>query len=198
MGRYGNSLPDHDFRDMDYRGYGQDEAEPEAGFKDRSNERLCGRNNSVGGPEDMPNPHQYSDSRPGFQQNRGMRGSNNNLGNRPGKTPPRGGPQSHQPPQSQLQQLAQNRFRTEERDFGFDPEPKGLLRRDQPPFRGQKNFPENMGLLHPGDKQEMKAAGWGPRPGARPFPGQEERGGGRRGEEDQFGRDIGHRKVRAV
>ncbi|KAL2104290.1 hypothetical protein ACEWY4_001158 [Coilia grayii] len=186
IGRYGNSLPEHDFRDMDYRGYGQDEVEAEPGYKDHSNERLCGGDDGVSGAEDFPSANQYPDSRPGFQH-RGMRGSI--PGNRPGKTSSRG-TQSHQPQPHLHPHPAQNRFRPEDRDFGFDPEPKGP-RRDHPSFRGQKNFPENL-AHHPGDSQEMK--GWGTRPGGRTFAGQEERGVGRRGEEGQFSRELCHRK----
>ncbi|XP_012672140.1 RNA-binding protein 10 isoform X3 [Clupea harengus] len=172
IGRYGNSLGEHDFRDMDYRGYGQDEAEAEPGYKDHSE-----GDDGVSGSEDF-SPTRFPDNRPGFQH-RGMRGSNPN---RPGKTFPRG---SHSQPQQ-----APQRFRPDDRDFVFDSESKGL-RRDHPSFRGQKNFPENQ-AHHPGDSHET--TGWGVRPGARTFAGQEEQGAGRRGEEDQFNRELGHRK----
>ncbi|XP_076133337.1 RNA-binding protein 10 isoform X2 [Alosa pseudoharengus] len=182
IGRYGNSLAEHDFRDMDYRGYGQDEAEAEPGYKDRSeDERQCGRDDSITGSEDF-SPTQFADGRSGFQH-RGMRGTNPS---RSGKTFPRG---SHSQAQTQLQpqQAQQQRFRMDDRDFGFELESKGP-RRDHTSFRGQKNFPENQ-AHHPGDSHEMK--GWG----ARAFAGQEERGAARRGEEDQFGRELGHRKA---
>ncbi|KAJ8404649.1 hypothetical protein AAFF_G00335120, partial [Aldrovandia affinis] len=35
MGRYGNDLDEHDYRDMDYRGYGHEEGEPGGGYEDR-------------------------------------------------------------------------------------------------------------------------------------------------------------------
>lgn len=173
---------------MDYRGYGQDEAEAEPGFKDRSEDkRQSGRDEGVSGSEDF-SPGHFADGRAGFQH-RGMQGSNPM---RSGKIFPRGCSSQAQPqPQPQIQQAQQQRFRPEDRDLGFDSESRGP-RRDQPSFRGQKNFSENQSH-HLGDGHEMK--GWSSRPGGRAFAGQEERGSGRQGEEDQFGRELGHRKV---
>lgn len=170
---------------MDYRGYGQDEAEAETGYKNRSEDkRQSGRDDGFSGSEDF-SPSHLADGRTGFQH-RCMQGTNPI---RSGKIFPRGS-SSHAQPQPQIQQAQQQRFRPDDRDFGFDSESRGP-RRDQPSFRGQKNFPENQG--HLGDSNEMK--GWSTRPGGRAFAGQEERGAGRQGEEEQFGRELCHRKV---
>ncbi|KAM9343499.1 RNA-binding protein 10 isoform 2-T2 [Pholidichthys leucotaenia] len=73
IGRYGNTHNDHSFRDMDYRGYGQDDEETGTGF-------------DVGADGDRPYDHDEQllgfhdftpdclQDRPGFQQRRAVRG----------------------------------------------------------------------------------------------------------------------------
>ncbi|XP_056446716.1 RNA-binding protein 10 isoform X2 [Gadus chalcogrammus] len=67
MGRYGNSSNDHNFRDMDYRGYGQEEEEAGGGYdiRDKGN-RQYRREDQPGVVCDFP-PGRLQDH-PGFAQ----------------------------------------------------------------------------------------------------------------------------------
>ncbi|XP_061592026.1 RNA-binding protein 10 isoform X1 [Cololabis saira] len=74
MGRYGNTHGDHNFRDMDYRAYGQDDEGAETGHNVRVEEdRLYNSD------EQSLNVHGFSPgfhhNRPGFQRRRGGRGT---------------------------------------------------------------------------------------------------------------------------
>ncbi|XP_022047500.2 RNA-binding protein 10 [Acanthochromis polyacanthus] len=72
IGRYGNTHNDHNFRDMDYRGYGQEEEEAGAGFDMRlegdrpyghDEQSLGGHDFSPGCLQDRPGFHQRGDGR---------------------------------------------------------------------------------------------------------------------------------------
>uniref|UniRef100_A0AAQ5YGA0 RNA binding motif protein 10 n=1 Tax=Amphiprion ocellaris TaxID=80972 RepID=A0AAQ5YGA0_AMPOC len=73
IGRYGNTHNDHNFRDMDYRGYGQEEEEADAGFDMRlEGDRPYGHDEqSLGGHDFSPGCLQ---DRPGFYQRGDGRG----------------------------------------------------------------------------------------------------------------------------
>ncbi|XP_034393942.1 RNA-binding protein 10 isoform X2 [Cyclopterus lumpus] len=66
-GRYGNTHNDHNFRDMDYRGYGQEDEDAGAGYDVRAEEdRLYGHEEQSLGVHDF-SPGRLQD-RPGFHQ----------------------------------------------------------------------------------------------------------------------------------
>lgn len=73
IGRYGNTHNDHNFRDMDYRGYGQDEEEAGPGYDVRAEgDRPYGRDDkSLAAPDFSPGRLQ---DRPGFHQRADGRG----------------------------------------------------------------------------------------------------------------------------
>lgn len=82
MGRYGNnSSSDHDYRDMDYRGYGQEEAELGTGYDLRAG--AGGRSDKADQPagvREFTTPARFHDQRPGFRQRGGGRGSGGGPG----------------------------------------------------------------------------------------------------------------------
>ncbi|XP_040007857.1 RNA-binding protein 10 [Xiphias gladius] len=73
IGRYGNTHNDHNFRDMDYRGYGQEDEEAGTGYDVRAEgDRPYSRNEqSLGAPDFSPGRLQ---DRPGFHQRGDGRG----------------------------------------------------------------------------------------------------------------------------
>ncbi|XP_064877078.1 LOW QUALITY PROTEIN: RNA-binding protein 10-like [Oncorhynchus nerka] len=74
MGRYGNnSSSDHDFRDMDYRGYGPEEAELGTGYDLRAGAGRSDKADQPAGVREFTTPARFHDQRPGFRQ-RGGRG----------------------------------------------------------------------------------------------------------------------------
>ncbi|MFT7814255.1 RNA-binding protein 10-like [Arapaima gigas] len=179
MGRYGNDLDEHDYRDMDYRAYGREEGEPGGGFEDRGlDERPYRREDrpGAGGGREY-STEAFPDSRMRFRQ-RGVRGENG----RPAKDFPRV-PHAR----SHLQQ-PHPRFRREEntyefeRDY-FDRDPEDH-RREFPPFRaGQGSgctgvYPE----MHEDNVTNPEEEGsWRNAPS-----GQEDYVGGMRRDDDQY------------
>ncbi|XP_018581488.1 RNA-binding protein 10 [Scleropages formosus] len=125
MGRYGNDLDGHDYRDMDYRGYGREEGEPGGGFEDRGmDERLYRREDRTGaGGGREYNAGAFPDSQMRFRQ-RGVRGEDG----RPGKDFPRG-PHAHSHPQQ-----PHPRFRREEHAYEFE---RDYFDRDPEDHRGE-------------------------------------------------------------
>uniref|UniRef100_A0A4W4DSN1 RNA binding motif protein 10 n=1 Tax=Electrophorus electricus TaxID=8005 RepID=A0A4W4DSN1_ELEEL len=99
MGRYGKDTEDHDYRDMDYRGYGQDNG--------LTNDRQHGRDDGLRGMPDFSSGH-FPENPVGFRQ-RGFRGID---GNRRGKAFP------HIPPAPAMAA----RFQQEEREYRFEAE----------------------------------------------------------------------------
>ncbi|XP_056305418.1 RNA-binding protein 10 isoform X2 [Danio aesculapii] len=65
MGRYGKASDDHDYRDMDYRGYGQENGLGLTGSL--ANTRQHEREGSSDGPKDFASGN-FSNNRPGFRQ----------------------------------------------------------------------------------------------------------------------------------
>ncbi|XP_071332453.1 RNA-binding protein 10 [Trachinotus anak] len=64
IGRYGNTHNDHNFRDMDYRGYGQEDEEAGTGYDVRADEKsLAAPDFSPGRLQDHPGFHQRGDGR---------------------------------------------------------------------------------------------------------------------------------------
>ncbi|KAJ8259699.1 hypothetical protein GJAV_G00172400 [Gymnothorax javanicus] len=194
-GRYGNSLDEHDYRDMDYRGYEQEEEEL-GGYENRGgderpyrrDERMRGGGGGRGGREYGSGP--FPEGRLGFRQ-RGGRGGDN----RPSKDFPRG-PHSH--PHSQP---SHPRFRRDERDYEFDREyfdrePEGR-RRDYRPFRGVQEG--SMGGRYPDSEEddpgEMEEdVGWRRMEGVG-HSSQDDFPGGRRGE-GKYSRGPDRRQMR--
>ncbi|XP_030624042.1 RNA-binding protein 10 [Chanos chanos] len=174
MGRYGNDADEHDYRDMDYRGYGQEDPQPGLTGKNIVDERQYGRDHRFQGLREFAPAH-YTENSPGFRQ----RGPRESDSNRPGKAPPR---------LSQSQPV-HTRARLEERDYEFEPEPEGP-RRDYQSFRvGQNSYLDNH-TTNQGEGSEDK--GWG-RVGSRTSSSQEDYGSVRRGEEEKYARGPGHR-----
>ncbi|KAL7864484.1 hypothetical protein AOLI_G00159040 [Acnodon oligacanthus] len=166
MGRYGKDTEDHDYRDMDYRGYRQDRMD--GGFvhdNGLSGDRQQGREDCVGGMRDFPAGH-FPENWGGFRQ-RGTRGGD---GNRRGKgfqyDPPRMHP----------------RFQQEERDYHFEAEHE-THRREYQPFR---KIQTDKHVPHQSDNAEE----WGRAGGPSTSP-QEEYGAGRRGEDEKYSRGVG-------
>ncbi|XP_035243681.1 RNA-binding protein 10 isoform X2 [Anguilla anguilla] len=185
MGRYGNDLDEHDYRDMDYRGYGHEEGEPGGGYEDRGvDERPYRRDDRMGGGGVRDyNSGPFPDGRMGFRQ-RGVRGEDG----RPGKDFSRG-PHSHPHPQP-----PHSRFRPQERDYEFDREyfdrePEGR-RRDFRPFRGMQEG--SVGGAYPDSEEdnpgEMEEEGGWHRMEGGAHSGQDDFTGGRRGEEGKYSR----------
>lgn len=176
IGRYGNTHNDHNFRDMDYRAYGQEDEEAETGCDARGEEDGLY-------PSDEPslNVHGFSLSfnhdRPGFQHRRGGRGD---IG--------REGKGLLWPPSSQLHpDMSHPILQREEEGSGreFKPLQTGL----QEMGRGKsgRGFPENSGP-HSGSRE----GSWH-HLGAHSE--QMEFGPGRPREDDKFSRGAGQRKV---
>ncbi|KAG7477530.1 hypothetical protein MATL_G00070630 [Megalops atlanticus] len=184
MGRYGNDLDEHDYRDMDYRGYGHEEGEPGGAYEDRGvEERPYRRDDRMGGGGREYNSPIFPDNRLGFRQ-RGVRGDDNRLG----KEFPRG-PHSHPHPQP-----PHTRFRRDERDYEFereyyDREPEGH-RRDFRGFRGLQD--SGAGGVYPDSEEdnrgELEEEGSWRRMEASAPSGQDDYAGGRRGEEEKYSR----------
>lgn len=192
MGRYGNDLDEHDYRDMDYRGYGHEEGEPGGGYEDRGvDERPYRRDDRMGGGGVRDyNSGPFPDGRMGFRQ-RGVRGEDG----RPGKDFSRG-PHSHPHPQP-----PHSRFRPQERDYEFDREyfdrePEGR-RRDFRPFRGMQEG--SVGGAYPDSEEdnpgEMEEEGGWHRMEAGAHSGQDDFAGGRRGEEGKYSRGPDKRQT---
>uniref|UniRef100_A0AAR2KSJ0 RNA binding motif protein 10 n=1 Tax=Pygocentrus nattereri TaxID=42514 RepID=A0AAR2KSJ0_PYGNA len=147
MGRYGKDTEDHDYRDMDYRGYRQDRMD--GGFvhdNGLSGDRQHGRDDCVGGMRDFPAGH-FPENWGGFRQ-RGTRGGD---GNRRGKGFQYDSPRVHP------------RFQQEERDYHFEAEHE-THRRDYQPFR---QIQTDKHIPHQSDNAEE----WG-RSGARDEAGE--------------------------
>ncbi|KAJ8360813.1 hypothetical protein SKAU_G00173380 [Synaphobranchus kaupii] len=185
MGRYGNDLDEHDYRDMDYRGYGHEDGEPGGAYEERGvEERPYRRDDRMGGGGGREfNSGPFPEGRLGFRQ-RGVRGEDS----RPGKDFPRG-PHSHPHPQA-----PHSRFRREERDYEFereyfDRETEGR-RRDYRPFRGMQEG--GVGGAYPDSEEdnpgEMEEEGGWHRMEAGAHSSQDDFSGGRRAEEGKYSR----------
>ncbi|XP_026881397.2 RNA-binding protein 10 isoform X1 [Electrophorus electricus] len=161
MGRYGKDTEDHDYRDMDYRGYGQDNG--------LTNDRQHGRDDGLRGMPDFSSGH-FPENPVGFRQ-RGFRGID---GNRRGKAFP------HIPPAPAMAA----RFQQEEREYRFEAE-REAHRRDGPPFRPGQMQPDNRAPHLPEVGEE-----WA-RFVSQSGPPQEDYGTARQPEEEKYSRGIG-------
>ena len=171
-GRYGNTHNDHNFRDMDYRGYGQEDEEAGSGYDVRAEgERPYGRDEQLLGVRDF-SPGRPQD-RPGFHQRGDGRGD---IG--------REGKGLLWPPGSQLQpDLALREEEGSRREY--EQSRTGLQERGR--GKGGRGFPENSGL-HSGSRE----GNWG-RGGAHAE--QMEYNTARQREEDRFSRGAVKRRV---
>ncbi|XP_071372352.1 RNA-binding protein 10 isoform X2 [Centroberyx affinis] len=176
-GRYGNTPNDHNFRDMDYRGYGQEDEEPGPGYDVRAEgDRQYGRDEQPVGVRDF-SPGRLQD-RPGFHQRGDGRGE---IG-REGKGFPC-------PPRSQSQpDLALPRLQREEegsrRDFEQFRTGPGARGRGQ----GGRGYLENS-APHLGNRENT----WGREGGAHSE--QLEYNTARQREEERFSRGPGKRRT---
>ncbi|XP_071022941.1 protein FAM98A-like [Oncorhynchus clarkii lewisi] len=197
MGRYGNnSSSDHDYRDMDYRGYGSEEAELGTGYDLRAGAGRSDKADQPAGVREFTTPARFHDQRPGFRQ----------RGGRSGKGfPSPCAPRSLVLP---LPEVALPRLQREERmgeasrrDFqSFRPNSEGRGRGGGGRGggrrgRGERGYPEN-NASHLGEREgDWGRMEGGARGGVTPA-GQEEystlRGGP--GEEDMFLRGGGQGK----
>lgn len=176
IGRYGNTHNDHNFRDMDYRGYGQEDELTGAGYDVRAEEdRLYGHDEQSLGVHDF-SPGRLQD-RPGFHQRGDGRGD---IG--------REGKGLQWPSCSQSQpDLAPPMLQREEEGSRreFEQLRTGLQERGR--GKGGRGFPENT-APHLGSRE----ANWG-RGGAHSE--QMEYNMARQREEDRFSRGTGKRRV---
>ncbi|XP_042264536.1 RNA-binding protein 10 isoform X2 [Thunnus maccoyii] len=176
IGRYGNTHNDHNFRDMDYRGYGQEDEVTGTGYDVRAEEdRLYGRDEQSLSVHDF-SPGRLQD-RPGFHQRGDGRGD---IG--------REGKGLQWPPCSQSQpDLAPPMLQREEEGSRreFEQLRTGLQERGR--GKGGRGFPENT-ALHLGSRE----ANWG-RGGAHSE--QMEYNTARQREEDRFSRGAGKRRA---
>ncbi|XP_051515735.1 RNA-binding protein 10 isoform X2 [Myxocyprinus asiaticus] len=134
MGRYGSKAEDHDYRDMDYRGYVQ--------------ENDLGLNNSLTNTKQQERmgdftSGNFTNNRPGFRPNHGNHGSERNQARKSLlRSPPN--PNIH------------SRFHQEDRDYELEPE--FYPRRDMHLFRtGQKVYLDNQ---NPDEGEEDEDNAW--------------------------------------
>ncbi|XP_048880015.1 RNA-binding protein 10 isoform X5 [Brienomyrus brachyistius] len=170
MGRYGNDFDEHDYRDMDYRGYGHEDEEPGESYEDRvPNERLYRREERAGGGVREYNSGVFPDGRLGFRQ-RGPRGEDGRVGNDFARG---------------LHSQSHSRFRRGEHSYEFDRKHEDH-RREYRPFRpGQDMAPGGMYPEEDEDLAELEEQGsWGRMDASTPS-GQEEYVGLRQ-EEDKY------------
>ncbi|XP_072552478.1 RNA-binding protein 10 [Salminus brasiliensis] len=170
-GRYGKDTEDHDYRDMDYRGYTPDRISHDGGFgldNGVNSDRQRGREDCAGGMREFPVGH-FSENRAGFRQ----RGSRGGDGNRRGKGFPHDSQEIHP------------RFQQEEGDYHYEAEPDSHHRRDYQPFR---QLQTDKHTLHQSESNEE----WGGA-GGQSGPSPEEYGLGRR-ELEKYSRGVGQRR----
>ncbi|XP_070305160.1 keratin, type I cytoskeletal 9-like [Salvelinus sp. IW2-2015] len=203
MGRYGNnSSSDHDYRDMDYRGYGQEEAELETGYDLRAGAGRSDKADQPAGVREFTTPARFHDQRPGFRQRGGGRGSGGGPGRGGKGFPSPCSPRSLVLPQPEV---ALSRLQREERmgeasrrDFqSFKPNSEGRGRGGGGRGggrrgRGERGYPEN-NASHMGEREGDWGRMEGGVGGGVTPAGQEEystlRGG--QGEEERFLRGGG-------
>ncbi|XP_051517908.1 RNA-binding protein 10-like isoform X1 [Myxocyprinus asiaticus] len=166
MGRYGNKANDHDYRDMDYRGYGQ--------------ENGLGLNSSLTNAKKHENMRDFTSghfatNRPGFRQNRGNRGSESNQARKSLlQSPPN--PNIH------------SRFQQEDRDYELESEYEA--RREMQSFKvGQKVYLDNR---NPDESEEDEDNMWSRIRGRKNS--QEEYAAEWRAEEEQYTRRLSQRQ----
>ncbi|XP_068996757.1 RNA-binding protein 10 [Embiotoca jacksoni] len=177
IGRYGNTHNDHNFRDMDYRGYGQEDEEAGTGYDVRAEgERLYGLDEQSLGAHDFP-PGCLQD-RPGFHQRGNGRGDIGREGK--GLLWP---PCSQQQPDLPLPMLQREEEGGSRREF--EQLRTGLPERGR--GKGGRGFPENS-APHAGNRE----GNWGH--GAA-HSEQMEFSTGRQREEDRFSRGAGKRRT---
>ncbi|XP_028850017.1 RNA-binding protein 10 isoform X3 [Denticeps clupeoides] len=176
MGRYGNNIEDHDYRDMDYRAYGQDDSDHETIHKDVMEDGQCNYNMRRG--DDFSSAH-FNESLTEFRQT-GACGSNSSQQGKTFSRPPHSQPQSQQ---------IHSRFQLEDRKFGLETEAEAF-ERQHTSFRGQKSFPDSQ-IHHVREGNEN--AGWG-RAGGGGLTGQEDCRAGRYTEAEKFSREFGQKK----
>ncbi|XP_029580136.1 RNA-binding protein 10, partial [Salmo trutta] len=141
-----NSSSDHDYRYMDYRGYGQEEEEPGTGYDFRAASGHGDQADRLACVREFATPGRLHDNRPGFRQRRGGRGEGGGPG-RVGK-----GLLSSCPPRSLVQpEVALPRLQREESEGE-------QYRRDFQSFRpgseagGRGRYPDNH-TSHPGERE---------------------------------------------
>ncbi|XP_051736892.1 RNA-binding protein 10 isoform X1 [Ctenopharyngodon idella] len=172
MGRYGKESDDHDYRDMDYRGYGQENG---LGLNSRlTNARQHERDNSFEGVRDFASG-KFSNNRPGFSQkvNRGSRDSQ--LEKSLLQSPPN--------------QNIHSRFQQDDKDYEFEPEVDAHGRNMQTFRSGQKVYLDDQ---TPDEGEENEDNTWGRVRGRHNSQG--ECGAEWRAEEDKYSRHVGHKQ----
>ncbi|XP_067302931.1 RNA-binding protein 10 isoform X2 [Pseudorasbora parva] len=171
MGRYGKASDDHDYRDMDYRGYGQENG---LGVNSRlTNARQHERDNSFEGVRDFASGN-FSNNRPGFSQK--ARGSKDNqLGKSLLQSPPN--------------RILHSRFQQDEKDYEFEPE-IDAHRRDMQTFRSRQKVHLDDQTADEGEEKEENT--WGGDRGRHNF--QDEYGAEWRAEEDKYTRHLGQKQ----
>lgn len=169
MGRYGKDSEDHDYRDMDYRGYRQDRAAPDGGFSQDNGlieDRQFRRENSMESLQDFP-AAPFTENRAAFRQ-KGVRGGDSN---RSGKG---------------FQQMP-SRFKQDERQHQFETEHESD-RQDCQPF---KQIQADKHIQRQTEGKEE----WGRRGNRQSASSQEHHSSGWSMEEEKYCRGLGPRKV---
>ncbi|XP_045062946.1 RNA-binding protein 10 isoform X2 [Coregonus clupeaformis] len=197
MGRYGNnSSSDHDYRDMDYRGYGQEEAELGTEYS-RSDQA-----DQPAGVREFAKPSRFHDNRPGFRQRGEGRGSGGGPGRGGKGFPSPCPPRSLVLPQPEVAlprlQRKEREGEASRRDFqSFRPNSEGRGRGGggRGGGRGGRGYPENH-ASHLGEREGDWGRMEGGAGGGVTLAGQEEYSTMRRGpgEEERFPRGGGQGK----
>ncbi|XP_016363086.1 RNA-binding protein 10-like isoform X2 [Sinocyclocheilus anshuiensis] len=139
MGRYGKKSDDHDYRDMDYRGYGQGNR-LNSGL---TNARQHEPDSSFEGMRDFASCN-FSNNRPGFRQKGNHGSENNQLGKSLLQSPPNDNLHS--------------RFQQDDHDYEFEPE-IDAHRRDMQTFRSGQEVYLDEQTPNEGEKNEDNT--WG-------------------------------------
>ncbi|RXN28284.1 RNA-binding 10-like isoform X2 [Labeo rohita] len=139
LGRYGKESDDHDYRDMDYRGYGQENRLNSS----LTNARQHEPDSSFEAMRDFASGN-FSNNRPGFRQKGTRASENNQLGKSLLQCP--------------SNENIHSRFQQDDKDYEFEPETEAH-RRDMQTFRsGQKVYLEEQ---TPDEGEENEDSTWG-------------------------------------
>ncbi len=138
MGRYGKECDDHDYRDMDYRDYGQENR-----LNSLTNVRQHEPDSSIEAVRDFSSGN-FSNNRPGSRQKGNHGSENSQLGKSRLQNPPN--------------ENMHSRYQQDDKDYDFDPE-IDAHRRDMQTFRsGQKVYLDEQ---TPDEGEEKEDNTWG-------------------------------------
>ncbi|XP_052449769.1 RNA-binding protein 10-like isoform X2 [Carassius gibelio] len=139
MGRYGKESDDHDYRDMDYRGYGQENRLN----SNLTNVRQHEPDSSFEGLRDFASGN-FSNNRPIFRQKENHGSKNSQLGKGLLQSPPN--------------ENIHSRLQQDDKDYEFDPETDAHRRDMQIFISGQKVYQDEQ---TPDEGEENEDSTWG-------------------------------------